>query len=93
MGKLLYIQKCVQSLRVFINCIHVLFCNNSNKEKLYLDQEFHKDIAWFLEFLPTFNGVTYFKKFEVDNEQTLFLDASLAGLGGDMAKLRLCYPC
>ena len=82
MGKLLYIQKCVKSARVFINRILALFRRNSNKARIYLDEEFHKDIAWFLEFLPTFNGITYFKKLEVDSNQILFLDASLTGLGG-----------
>ena len=79
MGKLLYIQKCVRSARVFINRILALFRKNSGKTRIYLDQEFHKDIAWFLEFLPTFNGITYFRKPEVDTNQTLFLDASLIG--------------
>ena len=61
MGKLLYIQKCVHLARVFINRILALFRKNSNKRKIYLDQEFQKDFAWFLEFLPRFNGATYFK--------------------------------
>ena len=82
MGKLLYIQKCVHSARVFINRILALFRRNSGKKRIYLDQDFHKDIAWFLKFLPVFNGITYFKKLEVDKEQNLFLDASLTGLGG-----------
>ena len=95
MGKLLYIQKCVRSARVFINQILSLFRKNSAKNRIYLDEEFHKDIAWFLEFLPTFNGITYFRKLEVDNNQTLFLDASLTGLGGggDLETKSLCYPC
>ena len=82
MGKLLYIQKCVHSARVFINRILALFRKNSGKTRIYLDREFHKDITWFLEFLPKFNGITYFKMFEVNKDQTLFLDESLTGLGG-----------
>ena len=79
MGKLLYIQKCVRSAKTFINRILALFRKNSTKARIYLDEEFYKDITWFLEFLPKFNGITYFKTFEVDK---LFLDASLTGLGG-----------
>ena len=67
---------------VFITPILALFCKNSNKKKIHLDQEFQKDIALFCQFLPRFNGVTYFKKFEVDQEQMLFLDTSLTALGG-----------
>ena len=78
MGKLLYIQKCVRSAKVFIKRILALFRKNSDKTRIYLDQ----DIAWFIKFLPTFNGITYFRTPEVDTDQTLFLDASLTGLGG-----------
>ena len=81
MGKLLYIQKCVHSARIFINRILALFRKNSGKKRIYLDHDFHKDIAWFLKFLPLFNGITYFKKLKVDKDQNLFLDASLTGLG------------
>ena len=90
MGKLLYIQKCVHSARVFINRILALFRRNSGKKRIYLDRDFHKDIAWFLKFLPVFNGITYFKKLEVDKEQNLFLDASLTGLEGVWS---LCHAC
>ena len=47
MGKLLYIQKCVHSARIIINHVLALFRKKTNKKKIYLDQEFHKDIAWF----------------------------------------------
>ena len=82
MGKLLYIQKCVRSARVFINRILALFRDSSGRARIQLNEDFQRDIAWFLEFLPTFNGITYFNKSEVDKTQTLFLDASLTGLGG-----------
>ena len=81
MGNLVYIQKCVHSARVFINRILALFHKNSGKKRIYLDHKFHRDIAWFPEFLPVVNGITYFKKLEVDKEQNLFLDASLTGSG------------
>ena len=82
MGKLLNIQKYLHPARVFINRVLALFRKNSGKKRIYLDHDFHKDIAWFLKFLPVFNGITYFKKVEVDKDQNLFLDASLTGLGG-----------
>ena len=81
MGKLLYIQKCVRTAKVHYQIL-ALFRKNSGKTRIYLDEEFQKDLDWFLEFLPTINGVTYFRKLEIDKNQTLFLDASLTGLGG-----------
>ena len=47
-----------------------------------MTEDFHKDLAWFLVFLPEFNGVTYIRKFEIPHNHTLHVDASLTGLGG-----------
>ena len=55
--------------------IHVL-------QKIHLTPEFQKDIAWFLTFLQSFNGISYLKKNAVDSVQSLYLDACLTGMGG-----------
>ena len=81
LGKLLYIHKCVIPARSFINRILMTFGANSHKNRIKLDQEFHKDIQWFIKFLPTFNGITFFNKKPIENQKTLHLDASLTGLG------------
>ena len=81
LGKLIYIQKCVKPSRTLINRILDLFRSNAHSRKIYLTPEFHKDIQWFLTFLPSYNGVTYMKKTNVDPEQTLHLDACLTGMG------------
>ena len=47
-----------------------------------MTEDFHKDLSWFLVFLPRFNGVTYIKKLEIPHIRTLHVDASLTGLGG-----------
>ena len=44
--------------------------------------DFHRDLKWFLVFLPSFNGVTYICKPEISQAHTLHIDASLTGLGG-----------
>ena len=80
-GKLIYIQKCVKPSCIFINRILDLFRNNANNRKIYLTLEFHKDIQWFLAFLPSYNGISYITKTDVDPEQTLHLDACLTGMG------------
>ena len=81
MGKLLYIQKIVKPARVFINRILATFREGSHKQKIYLNKAFHADIDWFIKFLPSFNGITFIEKNAVDDTQSLFLDASLTGLG------------
>ena len=82
LGKLLYIQKCVKPSRVCLNRILALYRKNSHLKKIYLTSEFHRDMSWFLTFLPSFNGVSYLKKNTVDPVQTLYLDACLTGMGG-----------
>ena len=44
-----------------------------------LPVEAKRDINWFLKFLPTFNGITFFDERSVDG--SIELDASLQGLG------------
>ena len=58
LGKLLYIHKCVSPARVFINRIRARFRKNSDAKKITLTSDFHKELAWFLVFLPRFNGIT-----------------------------------
>ena len=79
-GKLLYIQKAVKLAHPFTNRILATFKKNSQREKIYMNKEFHVDIDWFLTFLPSFNGITFLRKNEVDATQTMFLDA-LTGMG------------
>ena len=80
LGSLLYISKCVRYSRCFLNRIlHTLRCH-SDKKSIPLDEEFHKDIAWFSKFMVNFNGTTFFDKPDIQFET--FLDASLTGIGG-----------
>ena len=72
LGKLIYIQKCVKPSRIFINRILHLFRSNSHSRKIQLTPDFHKDIQWFLEFLPSFNGISYIHKPSVDDSQSSF---------------------
>ena len=80
-GKLLYIQKTVKPARIFVNWILATFRGASHKQKIYLNRDFHADIDWFIQFLPSFNGITFIRKNVVDETQSLFLDASLTGMG------------
>ena len=81
-GKLIYIHKCVSPARVFINRNFNLLRQNAHISKIKLTQEFFQDLAWFLAFLPKFNGITYINKDPIPFDHTLHVDASLTGLGG-----------
>ena len=81
LGKLIYIHKCVSPARSFINRILALFRNNSHKSRIYLTEDFFKDIQWFIKFLPAFNSVTFFRKVPIPKLDSLHLDACLSGLG------------
>ena len=74
LGKLLYIHKCNRML--------ALFRANPSAKRIHLTSDFHKDLDWFLTFLPSFNGVTFIHKADIPNIHTLHIDASLTGLGG-----------
>ena len=80
-GKLIYVHKCVQPAQISINRILALFRNNAHKKRIKLNEEFFKDIHWFLTFLPSYNGITYFDKQDVEHCDSLYLDASLSELG------------
>ena len=81
LGKLIYIHKCVKPSRIFINRILELFRKNHHCRKIYLNVDFHRDLQWFLTFLPTYNGISYITKSDVDEVQSLYLDACLTGMG------------
>ena len=82
LGKLLYIHKCLRPARTFINRMLALFRANSGTKRIFLSTDFHRDLNWFLLFLPSFNGITYIRKAEILQAHTLHIDASLNGVGG-----------
>ena len=80
LGSLLYITKCIKPARYFLNRMLALLRQNVNHRKILLHQQFFADLNWFLTFLDTYNGITYYKITEQDAQ--VYLDASLTGLGG-----------
>ena len=66
---------------MFINRILAVFRNNSHARTIPLSEAFHKDIQWFLKFLPSYNGISYITKEPIDNQQSLYLDACFMGMG------------
>ena len=82
LGKLLYIHKCVRPARIFISRMLSLFRSNHNHNRIHLTPGFFQDLAWFIKFIPSFNGKTYFNKGLPSADYQVFIDASLTGLGG-----------
>ena len=81
LGKLIYIHKCVKPARSFINRILHLF-RTTNGRTILLSESFYRDIEWFVRFLPSFNGITYIQREMMTDADSLYLDASLTGIGG-----------
>ena len=79
LGKLLYITKCVKSSRFFLNRMLEVLRNSQKRVKIQLTPEFHRDLNWFREFIPKFNGCAFFVHQNIQYE--IELDACLQGLG------------
>ena len=90
LGSLLYITKCIKPAHYFLNCMLALLRQNANHRKILLNQQFFVDLNWFLTFLDTYNGTTYYKVTEQDAQ--VRLDASLTGLGGIYSSLVYALP-
>ena len=79
LGKLLYITKCVRLSRPFLNRMLDLLRSSDKQTKITLTTEFRRDLNWFLEFIPKFNGKAFISNNPVMEE--IELDASHRGLG------------
>ena len=82
LGKLLYLHKCIKPARIFVNRILAVFRDNSHKSRIKLTKEFHKDVQWFINFLPFFSGSTKIFRDEALHINSLHIDACLTGVGG-----------
>ena len=81
LGKLLYLHKCIKPARIFVNRILAVFEDNPHKKRIKLTKEFHKDVEWFINFLPLFSGSTSIFKLDIHNPHTLHIDPCLTGVG------------
>ena len=81
LGKLIYIHKCLKPAIIFINRILHLF-RTSTGRTISLSESFYHNIDCFIRFLPSFNGVAYIQRDIMTHADSLYLDASLTGIGG-----------
>ena len=80
-GHLIYINKCVQPARLFVNRILQTLRSTVTKGRIPLDREFHKDINWFRKFMVACNGITKIHNKSLEAIH-LYVDACLTGIGG-----------
>ena len=80
LGILLYVHKCVKPARCFLNRMLEMLRNASNPAKIMLSDDFHRDLGWFNQFLPQYNGISMYA--HSPSRSILELDACLTGLGG-----------
>ena len=73
LGSLLYITKCVQPARFFLNRMLQLFRDHISRLAITLNVDFHRDLNWFNTFLPQYNGVTFYD--HQKPHHTVYLDA------------------
>lgn len=80
LGKLFHIAQCCKPARLFVSRMLDTLREATPTGSVTLSEEFQKDVNWFLEFLPNYNGIHII---QVDPpQQTFEVDACLKGCGG-----------
>ena len=77
----MFIHKCVKPTRYFVNRLPEALRNSQNKH-IKVTTDMRKDIAWFIEFLPVFNGAASYDDELVEFSETLEIDACSMHIGG-----------
>ena len=82
LGKLHHISKCVKPGRLFVSRLLHTLQQSYHSSPVTLDANFHKDLNWFENFLPSYNGIQMMCHPPHTNAgHTLTLDACLTGCG------------
>ena len=80
-GKLSFVTNCVRPGRIFLNRMLEKLRSCSNLVKI--DVEFRRDLIWWEEFLPKFDGISLlWLRDEHPHNQLMASDASMVGGGG-----------
>ena len=80
LGKLIYISKCVQPARLYLNRIITSLTGKAG-DVIYIDKEFQMDINWFDSLLERFNGVSLIERHPLEAYEAVELDSCLSGCG------------
>jgi len=84
LGKLQFIASCVRPGRLFISRMLLFLRRFPDRHTcMPLDEEFRKDLAWWVTFLPTYNGISLIPQSGWTKADAVFSsDACLTGCGG-----------
>lgn len=80
LGKLFYIAQCCKPARLFVSRMLETLRQAPPCGHTELGAEFQKDVLWFIDFLPAYNGVYMINKSMPDI--TVHVDSCLTGAGG-----------
>ena len=81
LGSLMFIYKCVKPSRFFVNRL-LEKLRNMTSNKTVVDQDIKQDVAWFLKFLPQFQGTASYCHVDIQGGETIEIDATLNSVGG-----------
>ena len=70
LGSLMFIRKCVRPTRYFVNRL-LEALRSAESKNIKVTEDMRKDIAWFEEFLPVFNGTASYNHDTVEFAETL----------------------
>ena len=75
--KLLHIHKYIRPARIFISRMLSLLKANHKVKKIKLTNGFFQNLHWFVKFIPSFNGSTYFSKAPISMDNQVLLPPAL----------------
>ena len=81
LGRLLYVSKVIKPARGFLNQMLQTLRNMTGVNRAKIDNDFRRDLNWFKQFLQSFNGKTSFANWQGPSDVTVYVNASLSGLG------------
>ena len=81
-GKLSFVTNCVRPGRIFLSRLIEVTVGMTDNEKILVTEDMRKDVKWWLEFLPGFEGTgILWLQDNVNTDALLASDASLTGGG------------
>ena len=79
--KLLYISRIIRPARAFLNRMLDTLQNMHDRARVQVSGGFKEDLDWFRAFARNFHGCSTFSIWGSEIHETVFIDASLHGLG------------
>ena len=83
LGKLHHVSKCVKPAGLFVSRMLDTLRSAPDRERVALNADFQRDLQWFANFLPTYNGNNMMQYVRLSTTDLILeVDACLTGIGG-----------